>query len=81
MKKIVLVLGLVMGSFVFSDAIAAVSTKSNVAIENHDTPLKKKKKAKKSCCASKSEASATKSCSKEKSSCCSKKKTETTPSK
>jgi len=81
MKKLVLVLGLVMGSLVFSDAIAAVSTKSNIAIEKNDTPVKKKKKAKKSCCTSKSEASATKSCSKEKSSCCSKKKTETAPSK
>lgn len=54
-----------MGSFVFSDAIAAVSTKSNVAIENHDTPVKEKEKSEEKAAALVKQASATKSCSKE----------------
>jgi hypothetical protein len=85
MKKLVLVLGLVMGSMLASDAIAAVSY-DGVAIEHNDSDKKKcKKKCKKECCKKTEAASKPKSCSKEGASCCKKKATptptETTPSK
>lgn len=84
MKKIVLVLGLVMGSMLASDAFASNISVSGTSIVKHEEPkkeTKKKRKSKKSCCSSKSEAaSASKGhCSKGKSSCCSKKTTETAP--
>ena len=70
MKKILLVLGLVMGSMLVSDAYAAVSVKNNGnTIENHDKEKKekkKKKKAKKACCSSTSSTSTTPSCCKKK---------------
>lgn len=79
MKKLVLVLGLVMGSMLASDAIAAVSY-DGVAIEHNDSDKKKcKKKCKKECCKKTEAASKPKGCSKEGASCCKKKTTETTP--
>lgn len=79
MKKIVLVLGLVMGSMIASDAFAYnsySSAGSSVSFNEPSKEVKKKKKSKKGCCKPGSEAaSATKGhCSSAKSSCCSKKK-------
>jgi hypothetical protein len=82
MKKIVLVLGLVMGSMLVSDVCASIN-KNGAAVESnidHNKDGKKKKKCKKACC--KHDATATetsKGCSKEGTSCCKKKKTSDAP--
>ncbi len=80
MKKLVLVLGLVMGSMLASDAIAAVNFKGN-SIEHNDGAKKdrKKKNCKKACCKSDATATPKKSCSKEGVSCCKKKTTTEAP--
>lgn len=73
MKKLVLVLGLVMGSMLASDAIAAISY-NGTGVENCDEPKKVcKKKRHRKCCKSETAATKTKSCSKEGASCCKKK--------
>ena len=81
MKKLVLVLGLIIGSFLAPDALAAVSfNTSETSIVKDDKPRKdKKKKSKKHCKTEATDVSKSKGCSKEASSCCSKKKTTETP--
>jgi hypothetical protein len=71
MKKLVLVLGLVMGSMIASDAFAYGTVGNETSYTKTEKPKKdaKKKKSKGSCC------------TKDHSSCCKKKTTETTPSK
>lgn len=79
MKKLVLVLGLVMGSMLASDAIAAISYNGTV-VENCDGPKKEcKKKKHRRCCKSEATATPKKSCSKEGASCCKKKTTTEAP--
>ncbi len=76
MKKIIVVLALVIGSFVASDVVAAIKISVNTT-ENCNHPKKEcKRKKKKSCCKSEAAAAKTKSCSKEGTSCCKKKATD-----
>ncbi len=79
MKKLVLVLGLVMGSMLASDAIAAVSINGNTVEHNDGAKHRKKKNCKKACCNSDAAATPKKGCSKEGSSCCKKKTTTEAP--
>ncbi len=78
MKKLVLVLGLVIGSMVASDAIAAVYSNAT-AIENNDISKNDRKKKKKKHCKSDASSTKTKGCSKEGASCCKKKTTTDAP--
>lgn len=77
MKKLVLVLGLVMGSMLASDAFAAVSFSTVVKKEiSKDKPKKEKKRKHKKCC-SKTETTEAKGCAKKEAGCCKKKAAET----
>jgi len=69
MKKIVLVVGLIMGSMLVSDAYASISVNPTETTVVSKDKIKKKKKAKKAC----STAEASKGCSGTTSSCCKKK--------
>ncbi len=76
MKKIIVVLVLIIGSWVASDAIAAINF-SATNIENCGHPKKEcKRKKKKGCCKSEAAAATTKSCNKETKACCKKKTTD-----